>query len=257
MTQDKILNIRFVGDAFKPGAIKSKELGEVIGSIEDIIASVVISQHPTIAKDDISIGLLKIVDKSLGLDFLANLQELTIPAFLLVTGAIHTSHYTDLPLKALKGLRKLWSFTKNHNGEAQFSMVNGTIQKLATITPKTEIPLPPLIQGHTVLYGEITRAGGKEPHIQFASMSGGLVHCTTSRELAIEAGKILYRQVGLEGIATWNAETRKIEEFNATQIIYYEPISLKEAFSEMSPFLESIEDVDQFLQTVRYDVIEE
>lgn len=257
MSQDKILNIRFVGEGFKPGAIKSKELGEIIGLIEDIIASTVVSQSPDITKDQISVGLLNVVDKSLGLEFLANLQELTIPAFLLVTEAIQTNNYTNLPLKSVKGLRKVWNFTKNRNGEAQFSMINGTTQTLATITPKTEIPLPPLIQGHTVLYGEITRAGGKEPHIQFASMGGGLIHCTTSRELAIEAGKILYRQVGLEGIATWNAETRKIEEFNATQIIYYEPIPLKEAFSEMSPFLESLEDIGQFLQTVRYDAIEE
>ena len=264
MTQAAI-EIRFTGNDVSPGYIRSKEIAEIIEAIEEMIASQVISNNPDLKRDAVVVGLSDIRHESLGFQFLLpSLAELTLPAFLEITESISSSHFNSLSQDTLKPLKKVFNFARRHNCNAEIYERNGDRKLLATITPSTELPEVTSISGETTLYGEITRVGGadsKNPKIQFKTIDGELIYCNTSKLLAEIAGTKLYKQVGLIGIARWNAETFEVEEFFVTAISEYEHSSPAEAFSALSEqfgsMFDSIQDVSSFVEAVRYGDVRE
>lgn len=107
----------------------------------------------------------------------------------------------------------------------------------------------------TVLYGEIMRAGGREPRIQFHTIDGQTVYCKGSRELVQEAGRFLYKEVALRGAVAWNSDTYKIEAFTVESIEPYRKTPPTEALAALREAVagafDDIEDVDAFVQQIR------
>lgn len=244
------------GDGISPGKLRSKEIAEIIESVEDMIASTVVQDHPELKKESIIIGLRGVREGSIGLEFSPNLEELTLPATYRITRSIVQDDFTSLSNNTLTSLRKLSAFTRRHNCRAEFSTLNGKIEALAVVTPETKIPERYSISGETSLYGEITRVGGAEPKIQFKTLEGEIIYCSTDREIARKAGTKLYNRVEIQGVAEWNSETLKIETFHVTDISDYEEIRLSEAFEELSDLignsLDYIDNVDDFVSEIRY-----
>lgn len=244
------------GDGISPGKLRSKEIAEIIESVEDMIASTVVQDHPELKKESIIIGLRGVREGSIGLEFSPNLEDLTLPATYRITRSIVQDDFTSLSNNTLTSLRKLSAFTRRHNCRAEFSTLNGKIEALAVVTPETKIPERYSISGETSLYGEITRVGGAEPKIQFKTLEGEIIYCSTDREIARKAGTKLYNRVEIQGVAEWNSETLKIETFHVTDISDYEEIRLSEAFEELSDLignsLDYIDNVDDFVSEIRY-----
>jgi len=259
------IEIRFTGNDIAPGYIRSKEIAEIIEAVEEMIASQVISNNPDFKRDALVVGLSEIRHESLGFQFLLpSSAELTLPAFLEIAESISKNHFNSLSQDTLKPLKKVFNFARKHNCNAEIYERNGDRKLLATITPDTEIPEVTSISGETTLYGEITRVGGadsKNPKIQFKTIDGELIYGSTSKLLAEIAGTKLYKQVGLIGIARWNAETFEVEEFCVTAISEYEYSSPVEAFSalseQFSSVFDSIQDVTKFVEVVRYGDVRE
>lgn len=80
MAHDVTVEILITGEGMPPGKVRSKETAEFIESVEEMIASVVIRDHPELLKESIVIGLKNIRPGSIGLEFSPNLAELTLPA---------------------------------------------------------------------------------------------------------------------------------------------------------------------------------
>ena len=49
--------IKFVGRGMVPGAIRSRELADIIASFEEMLACIVADKHSNIEKDDVWVGL--------------------------------------------------------------------------------------------------------------------------------------------------------------------------------------------------------
>ncbi|NJL54772.1 hypothetical protein HC928_05930 [bacterium] len=75
MAHDVTVEILLTGEGMSPGKIRSKEIAEVIESVEDMIASMVIRDHPELKKETIVIGLKNIRQGSIGLEFSPNLRS--------------------------------------------------------------------------------------------------------------------------------------------------------------------------------------
>jgi hypothetical protein len=61
--------IKFVGRGMVPGAVRSRELADIIVSFEEMLACVVADRHLNIEKDDVWVGLSTIEEGSIRLGF--------------------------------------------------------------------------------------------------------------------------------------------------------------------------------------------
>jgi hypothetical protein len=260
MAHDITVEILLTGEGMSPGKVRSKEIAEIIDSVEEMIASMVIHNHPELKKESIVIGLKSIRQGSIGLEFSPNLVELTLPATHRITKSIADNDFSVLPSSTINSLRKLSAFTRRYQCNAEFSTQNGKLEALAILTPETKIPDVYPLSGETTIYGEITRVGGTEPKIQFKTLDSKIIYCSTSKAIAKKAGAKLYTKVELHGLAEWNSETFEIENFNVTNISDYEEILLSEAFDELADLIgdsfDSIKDVGRFVSEIRYGISE-
>ncbi|OQX10109.1 MAG: hypothetical protein BWK80_46050, partial [Desulfobacteraceae bacterium IS3] len=190
-----------LSDNMSPGGVRSKDIADIISSLEDMIASVVVRDHPELLKDNIIIGLSDISKGSLILAFIPHLIPLTIPAVKEIIYSISNNIYDHLPVNTLSSLKKIIKLTQRHNCEARIRAKDGETSLQAIITPQTEITDKYHLNGETILYGEIKRVGGDEPTIYFKPVHGKPISCKTTKDLAKKAGNYLYTQVGLSGIA--------------------------------------------------------
>ncbi|MEM9214631.1 MAG: hypothetical protein AAGD25_09820 [Cyanobacteria bacterium P01_F01_bin.150] len=256
MSHDITIKIVLSGTDMQPGNIRSKEIAEVIESIEDAIAATVISKNPEFRKEDIRIGLKRIHEGSIDLEFSPNRLELTLPATQKIAKSIRDNNFSDIPHASISSLKKISAFTRRHQCNAELATCNGMIESLAILTPDTEIPDTHSISGETTLYGEIMRVGGAEPKIQFRTLSGQIIYCSASKDVVKRAGMKLYTEVGLNGTAAWNSETLEIDTFHVTGISDYQEGSLVEAFeafrATVQDSFDHVEDVDQLVRKTRY-----
>jgi hypothetical protein len=260
MAHDVTVEILLTGEGMSPGKIRSKEIAEVIESVEDMIASMVILDHPELKKETIVIGLKNIRQGSIGLEFSPNLAELTLPATRRITKSIAENDFGVLPSGAINSLRKLSAFTRRYQCNAEFFTQNGRLESLAVLTPETQIPDIYPLSGETTIHGEITRVGGAEPKIQFKTLDSHIIYCSTSKAIAKKAGAKLYTKVELRGLAEWNSETFEIENFHVIDISDYEQTLPSEAFEELANLIgdsfDNIKDVDRFVSEIRYGLSE-
>ncbi len=260
MASDTTIEVLLTGEGMSPGKVRSKEIAEIIESVEDMIASTVIRDHPELKKEAIVVGLKSIREGSIGLEFSPNLLELTLPATRLITKSIKENDFGTLPGNAIYSLKKLSAFTRRYQCNAEFFAQNGKLEPLAVLTPETKIPDIYPLSGETTIYGEITRVGGAEPKIQFKTFDDQVIYCSTNRIIAKKAGARLYTKVGLCGLAEWNSETFQIENFHVIDITNYEAVPLLDAFNELAQLIgdsfDNIKDVDSFVSEIRYGLSE-
>lgn len=253
---DKRIEIRLVGKGVAPGLIRSKEIAEVITAVEGMIAAMVEHENPDIKADDVLIGLSAVTGGSMTLVFTPGMEALTVPAAETVMRAIDRQQFEGLPHGTLAGLRKLHSFTKQHELTTEFRTLNGASVLLAEMTSQTTIPTPTYLKGDTTVYGDILRVGGADPKVQFRSISDSeLIYCDATRDMTRQVAMRLYERVGLRGQAVWDLETMKLESFRIEEILDYEDVGIVQAFAELREsvggYFDEIDDVNTFVEHLR------
>ena len=258
--EKQTLTVIFDGD-ISPGSVRGRDLADVLDAVEDLIASIVVENEPDLNKDQIKISLVGIAQGSLKTSYSPNLQALTIPAIEQAGQAIGSGAMSELPTSSLESIKKIKAFTNKYECEANISLVNGDTRELAKITPETDIPSPISIKGETTLYGEITRVGGKEPRIQFTTIDGSTIYCETTQSLAKQAGKRIYTQVAIHGIAEWDHKTHQILSFSLQSISEYSHKDYSNVFQSLANAygsqINKIRDANQFVRSLRSEDVEE
>jgi hypothetical protein len=260
-TNENLIGVIFSGSV-SPHTVRGKDLADIIEAIEDMIASEVVKREPDLKKESVKVSLIEIKNGSLDTQYRPNLQNLTIPAIENIARSINDNRFFELSENSIKSLKTIKAFNKKYECETNISLVNGSSRLLFSICSDTDIPTSIFIKGNTTLYGEITRVGGKDsPKIQFNTIDGILVYCDSTVKLAKEAGKKLYTQVGLNGIAKWNIKTSELISFEIESISNYAQKSYIDAFSELSSLAASdiarIEDASHFFESIRYGELAE
>jgi hypothetical protein len=261
---DNLFEIRLAGKGIAPGTVKSRDLAEIIASIEDMVAAVINQDRPDIGKDQIIVGLSDITEGTLRLHFSSPVAGIVFPAYLKITSSINGQNFHQLPTSSVESLRKLTAFSRKRNCNLEFRTQNGkahTLDTLAIITPNTLIEPDPIITGNTTIYGEIIRVGGVKSRVLVRLANGKIIRCEFQRGIARRLGERLYTWVGLEGVAKWNAREYSIEEFTVTDLLEFESGSVVEAFSALKQlaghYFNDIDDPDDYVNEMRRDDTEE
>ena len=253
---ENLLEIRFSGEGIVPGNIRARELAEILQSVEDMLASTAIVEYPHLNKDDIVIGLVEIERGSVRYLFEPQLPDVVFPAYEIISNAIVDNKFDELQFAAIDSLRRIATFTRRHQVDAEFIIRNGGKRVLATITPKTEIEPIPLTIGETAIFGRVMRVGGKTPKVMIETPDGQSLFCDIDEKLAIELAPRLYSWVGLEGIARWNTKDYKIESFRIEQITDYEGGNILKTLKDLSilagRYFDQIDDdVQKYVANIR------
>ncbi|MEM9452268.1 MAG: hypothetical protein AAGA75_27605 [Cyanobacteria bacterium P01_E01_bin.6] len=250
----------FDGQNVAPGRIKSKDIAEVMTAIEDLIAVMISENHSQIVrKDAVIVGLKSIGSGSLTLAFDVNDKALSSIAMSELRRAFKKDDLLRLPLEARRQLENIVKFLKKYHCSFQARSLTNRKTSYFSLDTETEIPYSPQVSGETVLYGQVTRAGGADtPKIQFKPIDGSKpIYCDTTKKIAVEAAKRLYQEVGLKGLATWDTETSLIEAFQVTEILEYKKADITESFNlireKFGKTFNYIGDVDEFVASLRED----
>lgn len=250
-----ILEIHFTGENISPESIRIGEIAVILDAIENVLLTVVAKEHEGLTKEILTIGLHNINAGSLGLQFTSRLPEVVTPAFEQVAISIRSGAIENIPFESLNHFEKILSFVKRHQAQADFMIINGKSNTLATLTPDFEIPKQVYIAGQTTVYGEIVRVGGVEPKVEVKTISGQTIYCPFEIELASQLGALLYQLVGLDGVARWNAKNFEIEEFRVTGVSEYRNGSLIDAFQSLSEiagkYYDDVADVIGYISELR------
>ncbi len=251
------LSLRFTGVAdLKPQVLRAKELAEIIENFETAITAAVIAHNPMIKREQIAVSLISVNDQSIGLVFAPNLPELTYPAAFRIAEAFASGRFASLPETVLTPLRGLVRFVRQRGCIAEVYVKRETQTVATSITPQTRIETFVPVDGETVLYGQVIRAGGIDPKVELKPLAGKALFCSTTQEIAVQLANRLYQQVSVQGCATWDQETFEIKEFRITKVLAYTKKPLTQAFKLLKESaqgaFDSIEDVNQYVTTLRY-----
>lgn len=252
-----LFEAHFSGPDVVPGRVRSKDLGEVITAIEDLIAIMISENHLGIVrKDAIVVGLKNIKSGSTSLAFDVNDRTLSMEAISELRQRFKKNELIKLPLAARRSLDTILKFVKKYNSPFKARSLEDPSVDFFSLDLDTEIPYSPSISGETVLYGQVAKAGGTEsPKIQFKLLTGQTVYCETTKEIAVKAAQKLYQEVGLRGLASWNTETSFVEEFYVKEILDYEKTDISEGFdylrSNFSDAFGDVGNIDEFIAGLR------
>lgn len=257
MAVSDMMEIRLAGKDISPDKVRAGEISEIIAAVENMIASIVSAKHPQITKEDIIVGIINIKDKSVGLQFSSQLPELTWPAFSIIASSVATGEFSSLPSGSIKALQQISAFTRRKQCVAELISHTGDSRLLATIGPDTKIDDVPLIKGETVIYGQLIRIGGRTPRAMIETVDGQTIYCEIEKGLATSLGEKLYSQVGLQGIAKWNAKTLSLEEFFIANLTDYQDKKVYQATQDLSrvigKYFSAIKDVNKYVSRLRED----
>lgn len=250
---DDEIKIRLRGEGVKPGLIRSKEIAEILESVEEMAVSEALRKNPELHRDDIIIGVYAIDDASIGLRFKTTFSVAVISAFISAAEAIEKEDFDYLSPQSITSLKVLSNFSKRHNCDAIIG--SGSKEELAVISPNTVIPSPSYIFGQTEILGKVIRVGGKTPKAMIELTDGSALYCEVPEDIAKQLGHQLYSLAKFEGFAKWDSKTLELEEFKIHSVKSFPNDDPRIVLGELSGMVGStfanITDVEAFVSSLR------
>ena len=256
MVAENHYQMRFAGESVSLEQVSAGDLAEMIASFEDLILSTIASEHPQLPKDDLALSLVAVKPGSINLEFCVHKPELIAPIIHSVSSAICKSDFSPFSPRGIEAIKRIASFTKKHNCQAEIIEGVDGLPPLATITPETHITSIATIRGNTSVYGLIFSIGGMDPNVHIELADGSRLICKISRIQAKALAEKLYSWVGFRGLAKWDTRQYQIQEFIVQDIIDYEPGSTLKTLNELSGVMkkdyQGISDVQRYIHELRY-----
>lgn len=252
------LEIHITGDGAIPGNVRAKDLAEILGAMEEMLADYVVRNNPEVKLDDVYLGLKKIEHGSIGLLFIPTVPHLIYPAWQEISSSIENGTVSQLPKKTRECIGRLRKVVSKRNYNAEVSVKNGGEEHRADINSGLEIPDAQPLRGETTIYGQIVRVGGKEPKVVVEMIDNSLIYCKAiNTRIVKEAGTRLYTEAGLFGIAEWDVDIIKIEDFTIIDFTDYEETPVYDGFQSLSEDFaadyETVSNPTQFVADLRGD----
>lgn len=230
---DDIMELKFEGNGISPSSIKPHEVADLIFNFEKALLSTIKQNHPEIDTEQLLFSFDAIRNESLDLQFVPRkVSPEVLSSYQLITRSISTGDYKILNNTTLSHLKAIARFSRKHNCTGYFRE-NGTT--LSTLTPATEITLnkTPVIKGQTTIFGRLMDAGGENPNIHLKINDDYVLIFSTSEANAKALAAKLYEKVALKGIAKWDPQTLRIEDFKLSDILEYTPGKASKAIKDL------------------------
>lgn len=252
-----LIEVKITGREILPGDIRSKDIAEIIISIEKMIISYISSELPLIKEDEILIGLQEIRKGSIDLLFKPR-EEISFDTFIKISSRLSDRQFHLLPKPTREQLIKIQKLSTKLGSNIEFRSNNGKSVLVYKVDQDSEFIDPPIISGETILYGEVIRVGGKnDATVKLSLDNGEELTCEISFDLAKKLGAYLYREVGVIGNARWHSDTLELVSFSIKGITNYrESSSIKEGISKLSDIIgryyEDLDDPTDYFNKLRY-----
>jgi hypothetical protein len=260
MSDKYVIEIRVSGEDITPDKMSSRDVGELIASIEQMIAFIVARDNPSLGIDQsqVIVGLASVKQGSYVLQFQTPFEAEVGKAYNEVTDAINEENYNNLPAQSVEALEKVRKFTRKYRTETELWEKNGQYRQLAKVTTNTRIDIENiLLRGKTTLYGTVVRVGGEnQPTVQIRLLDGNIQTCEIrTQNIARQLGERLYSRVGVRGTATWDRRDMSLQSFRIEQVTSYRQRPMPEVLEIMhnatGQYYEGINDIDGLIADVR------
>jgi hypothetical protein len=233
--------IKLTGANVSPETVRARDLAEFLVQFETAILETVAAKtkvDPEVVEREWIVSLLKIESRSESLTFA--LSGEVVQGASLLSVAHYSSDYSQIPFKAQEALHKISLQARENAWDVEFVEDKRLNIKRAVISTENPVPLPRItkVQGDTTIYGKLYRVGGVEPRAMMQLPDNRYLYISLNQEMAVALAskERLYKQVGIEGTATWRADTMELIEFKAKRITAYQPHNkdLVESFTELA-----------------------
>lgn len=236
MAEKLTFQARMKGFGVQPDSVPAREVAAFISNFEAAIVATAKANGLSLPEDQMEavVSLVEIGEGSNTLKF-AVLSTAFLAAGI-VSSAIATRRYEEIPKLAQEAMAKVSDQADARGWTVEILPDESEIVRGAEISPENPVPHPiePFIEGVTTVYGICMRVGGADPRAEIRTHKGQLLYIKINHLLAKQLAGRLYEEVGIEGEATWNADTWKMVEFKAIRLNEYQPVDLVEAFEEIA-----------------------
>lgn len=250
---DEELKIRLRGKGIKPGLIRSKEIAEILESVEEMAVAEALKKNPDLLREDIIVGFYAIEDESIGLKFKTTFAAAVVSAFVSAVEAVERKDFDDLTPQSMNSLKVVSSFSKRHSCDAIIG--SGNNNQITVISPATEIPSPSYIYGQTEILGKVIRVGGKTPKAMIELMDGSTLYCEVPEDIAKELGHKLYSLAKFEGMAKWKSKSLELDEFKIHTVKEFPNNDPSKVLGELSGMIgdvfSNVGDVSEYVSHLR------
>ncbi len=259
-TKERLL-IKLSGAGVSPETVRASDLADFLSRFEKAVLETVLSKEgitPETLEQEVTFSLIAIEAGSEVLTF-ALMREV-FPGVSLISQAIANHDYSGIPVTAHQALHEISNQATKKNWSVVFvADQNHRIQE-AVISEVDPVPPPKIVtaQGDTTIYGRLIRVGGVRPRAMITLPDEGYLYIDLTESMAVELAskERLYKDVGIEGTATWRVDTWEIVEFKAKRITVYQPhetnlVKTFEALAEAAGDRWEGVDVDRFIAELR------
>ncbi|MBI1278921.1 MAG: hypothetical protein GC179_12405 [Anaerolineaceae bacterium] len=262
MSDKNLIEIRILGENATPDKISSRDVGELISSIEIMLAAIVARDNRALGIDEsqITVGLAAIEHHSYDLIFQSQFEQEVIVAANQVATSINTGNYSKIPSKSIEAVKTLRKIARKYSTDIEFWQKNGKNTQLATVNTNTKIDAEiPTSSGKTTLYGTVISVGGVEPPRASIRLSTGNIqvcHITRGQDLQIarQLGQRLYSEVGVYGTARWDLRDMSLDHFLIERVTEYskKPVdqALESIYDIVGNYYSNV-DIEQLITEIR------
>ncbi len=220
--------IKLSGADVAPETVRASDLAEFLIQLEKaILATVMNGKDFTLdaPQQDLKVSLVSIEPGSESLAFA--LTSDVMSGVSLLSRAYYERNYSTIPLEAQQSLHEISKQAASQSWEVEFVENEQFNIPRAIISDDNPVPAPKVIvaQGDTTIYGRLIRVGGVSPRAMLEMPDGRYLYIELAENMAVTLAskERLYKDVGIEGTATWRVDTWELIRFKANRITKYQP----------------------------------
>ncbi len=230
------IRVRMAGSVERPESVKASDLAQFLLETEKAIRETATAQG--VELPDLPFLSLVGIERGRSSRLTFVVDSIVNGAPSAISKAIASGRYDKLPRAAHAALSEISKQAITHGWEIEIEPSPRLQVERAVISsdnPVEELPPLPIANGNTVIYGVCYRVGGeKNATAALRLLEGGNMTVDVTREMAKSLANRLYEEVGLEGEATWDAESWVMLSFRAASILAYQSSEIVQAFKELA-----------------------
>jgi len=228
------IDIRFKGKGLGPGSVRVKDVARVLLSLDEAVQAVAKKENLDLGESG-GLCLTSIREGSVDVRLQSTVGRVVFDAFDDFTYELNAVT-RESPQEVVRSRREVAKFCTAYQCRAEFRGKASQSKPDVVIYPDSPEGenVATTVRGVTTIRGIIEDTGGATPKA-WIRLHYGRVPISLSKDQAMDLGKLLYRKVQLEGVATWDIETKAIVDFRLHSFTGpYEDVSPVEAFEALS-----------------------
>lgn len=259
------IEVRFDANELTPDKLSSRDVGELIAAIQDMLEAIIERDNPTFHRtaDDVIISLVGVNRGSSGFVMSSELDVIVQPAYTLATSAITADKYNILPVRSVEAIKTFRKVAKTYNKPLRLYELNGARHELAVVSPTTVIKMeePTYIHGQATIYGFLTGVSGENPpRATLRLLNDTTFVCNVtekdSLQVARQLGQRLYTEVGVRGDARWEYNDKLVlNYFLIEELTEFNPVPVEQALNSLYAIAgrdyDAIDDIDMLVNELR------